>query len=96
MHHQLRHTKQRLRVTLIASPEDTVYVNAASVPRIVHRGNVCLRNFTLVTLQNSLVSQVSLVWIDQDFNLHSEDVWYRSSGQPQAVLVEIACEGANI
>lgn len=96
MHHQLRHTKQHLRTPIIASPEGTVYVNAASVPRIVHQGNVCLRNFTLVTLQNSLVSQVSLVWVDQDFNLHSEDVWYRLSGQSQEALAEIACEGANI
>lgn len=77
MHHQLRHTRRHLRTPIVASPEGTVYVNAASVPRIVHQGRECLRNFTLVTLQNSVVLQVSLVWVNQDFDLHSEKVWYR-------------------
>ncbi len=76
MHHQLRHTKHRLRTPIVASPKETAYVNAASVPRIVRQGNECLRNFTLVTLKDGWVSQVSLVWVNQDFILHSEEIFY--------------------
>lgn len=76
MHHQLRHTKQHLRTSVVASPTGTVYVNAAHVPRIIHTGSDRCRNFTLVTLQAGVVTQVALVWMDQDFTLTSEQILY--------------------
>jgi uncharacterized protein (TIGR04168 family) len=35
MHHTLRHTKEKLRTPISTSPEGTVYLNSASVPRII-------------------------------------------------------------
>lgn len=76
MHHHLRHTKQRLRTPVVATKE-TLYVNAASVPRIIRQEEECLRNFTLVTLEAGVVTQVALVWVNQDQNIHSEEIFYR-------------------
>jgi uncharacterized protein (TIGR04168 family) len=77
MHHQLRHTKQHLRKSVVTSPDGTVYLNAASVPRIVQHGLVRQRNFSLVTLQAGVVSQVSLVWVGGDFAIVSEQILYQ-------------------
>ena len=76
MHHQLRHTKQYLRTSVAASPEGTVYLNAARVPRIVQDGNDRRRNFSLVSLQAGVVAQVSLVWLNRDFAAVSEQILY--------------------
>jgi len=84
MHHQLRHTKQQQRVPIVAT-NGTIYLNAASVPRIVKTDTNCLRNFSLVTLQANSVAQASLVWLDQSLTLVSETVLYRdetTSSQP--------------
>lgn len=76
MHHQLRHTKEYLRKSVHVS-DGTVYLNAANVPRIIHTnsGN-CLRNFSLVTLQAGTVTQVSLLWLDQNLETASEQMLY--------------------
>lgn len=76
MHHHLRHTKQRLRTPVVATKE-TLYVNAASVPRIIRQEEECLRNFTLVTLEAGVVTQVALVWVNQDQSIHSEEIFYQ-------------------
>ncbi|MGA7933394.1 MAG: TIGR04168 family protein [Kovacikia sp.] len=81
MHHHLRHTKQLLRTPVVASPEGTIYLNAASVPRIVKQDNDCLRNFSIVSLQSGVVSQISLVWINRDLATVSEQVLYTDSTQ---------------
>lgn len=88
MHHKLRHTKQQLR-TVISATEGTVYLNAASVPRIVQNGNESPtetlrdrhRNFSLVLLQDGVVSQVSLVWVGKDFTVVSEQILYQQPSQ---------------
>lgn len=80
MHHNLRHTKQHLRKAVFAQ-EGTVYLNAARVPRIVQNGKERWRNFSLVSLQAGLVSQVSLVWVGQDFTVVSEEIIYQSASQ---------------
>ena len=74
MHHRLRHTSQLRQA--INERDGTVYLNAASVPRIIERNGERLRNFSLVTLENG-VSQVSLVWVAQDYTLASEQILYR-------------------
>ena len=82
MHHKLRHTQQYLRKAIYTSSEGTVYLNAASVPRIVENGSDRLRNFSIVSLQAGVVSQISLVWVNQDFKVASEQIYQ----QPNSVV----------
>ncbi|MBD1907743.1 TIGR04168 family protein [Funiculus sociatus GB2-A5] len=85
MHHQLRHTKE-LRNPIYIGAEGTVYLNAASVPRIIQTPSDRLRNFSLVSLQNGAVSQVSLVWLGRDFNIASEQILYCRQESVQSIL----------
>jgi uncharacterized protein (TIGR04168 family) len=80
MHHSLRHTKKMLRKSLVAT-ENTIYLNAASVPRIVQNNSDRLRNFSIVTLKAGVVSQVSLVWVGKDFTVASEEILYEQPNQ---------------
>lgn len=80
MHHNLRHTKEKLR-TAISTTADTVYLNSASVPRIIHTETNKLRNFSLVSLESGVVSQISLVWVGKDYDITSEQLLYRRSSQ---------------
>jgi uncharacterized protein (TIGR04168 family) len=82
MHHNLRHTKHQLRRPIHTDEEGTVYVNAASVPRIIQTASDRLRNFTIATLNDGRISQVALVWINQDFAVHSKQVFYQ---EPAAI-----------
>ncbi len=77
MHHKLRHTKERLRTSIYISPEETVYLNAARVPRIIATENNRLRNFSLVSLEGGVVTEASLVWVDKEFAIASEEILYR-------------------
>ena len=85
MHHSLRHTKEQRRKAIVASPEGTVYLNSASVPRIIQTETNRLRNFSLVCLEADGISQISLVWVGQDYSVVSEQVFYQ---RPEAVEVE--------
>ncbi|HBE21412.1 MAG TPA: TIGR04168 family protein [Cyanobacteria bacterium UBA11159] len=76
MHHRLRHTKQRLREIVSTDALGTVYLNSASVPRIIETQTDRLRNFSLVSLENDIVSEISLVWVGQDYAVVSEDILY--------------------
>ncbi|MBD2605792.1 TIGR04168 family protein [Scytonema hofmannii FACHB-248] len=80
MHHSLRFTKKMLRKSVIAT-ENTIYLNAASVPRIVQNNSDRLRNFSIVTLEAGVVSQVSLVWVGKDFTVASEEILYEQPNQ---------------
>lgn len=77
MHHNLRHTKHELRRPIHSDAEGTVYVNAACVPRIIQTASDRLRNFTIATLDDGVVAQVALVWLNQDFAVHSKQVFYQ-------------------
>ncbi len=81
MHHKLRHTKTRLRQCLEVSPVGTVYLNAARVHRIQEIEGQKHRNFSIVTLQDGIVSQVSLVWIATDFRVTQEEIFYCQPSQ---------------
>ncbi|HBW91244.1 MAG TPA: hypothetical protein DEG17_20860 [Cyanobacteria bacterium UBA11149] len=81
MHHRLRHTKEHQRTAISTSPDGTVYLNAASVPRIIDTPNGKERNFSLVLLQDGVVSQISLVWVSSDFAIASEQILYRHPSQ---------------
>ncbi|MBD2484555.1 TIGR04168 family protein [Planktothrix sp. FACHB-1365] len=79
MHHTLRHTKTRLRQRLVTSPDGTVYLNAACVSRIRETPQGKQRNFSLVTLDSEQVSEVSLVWVDEDFQVVETELLYSST-----------------
>lgn len=78
MHHRLRHTKERLRTIVNTSIDETVYLNSASVPRIIDTDTDKLRNFSLVCLENSVVSDISLVWVGSQFTIVSQEILYRN------------------
>uniref|UniRef100_B8HS04 Metallophosphoesterase n=1 Tax=Cyanothece sp. (strain PCC 7425 / ATCC 29141) TaxID=395961 RepID=B8HS04_CYAP4 len=75
MHHHLRHTR-RIQRTAVVYQDQTVYLNAACVPRIIPTPDGSHHNFSLVTLQNGRVEEVALVWLDQDCELVSRQVLY--------------------
>lgn len=72
MHHHLRHTQQRLRKMISLDSTATVYLNAASVPRIKPTPTGRIRNFSLVTLEAGKVRSAALVWVNQDLAIESE------------------------
>lgn len=78
MHRTLRHTQKMQRKSVFRSPEGTIYLNAATVPRIVKTDGVKLRNFSLVSLEAGAVTRASLVWIGEDFQIVSEEIFYDS------------------
>lgn len=78
MHHQLRHTKTQLRRCIHVSPDgETVYLNAASTPRIVSTPTGTHRNFSLVSLQDGTVTQIALVWVDENDRIVDNTTLYR-------------------
>ncbi|MGJ5674933.1 MAG: TIGR04168 family protein [Nostochopsis sp.] len=79
MHQTLRHTKKVLRKRVFTSPEGTVYLNAASVPRIVDSDGQKLRNFSIVLLEDGVVSQTSSVWVGNGYKVASEEILYEKS-----------------
>jgi uncharacterized protein (TIGR04168 family) len=81
MHHRLRHTRKIERTPIYNSPDGTVYLNAACSPRIVNVEGKIRRNFSLVTLQNNSVSQVSLIWVGEDYSLVSERILFTLAHQ---------------
>ncbi|MGV2827213.1 TIGR04168 family protein [Myxosarcina sp. GI1(2024)] len=77
MHHSLRHRQDRLRTRIKVDRSGTIYLNSASVPRLKRQREELKRNFSLVSLNNGTVKQVSLVWLGENFNLVSEEILYR-------------------
>lgn len=76
MHHTLRHTKTRLRTIVKQDSDQTIYLNAASVPRIVKVDGEKIRNFSLVSLENNQVKDISLIWVNQKYQVISENKIY--------------------
>ena len=85
MHHSLRHTQARLRTMLEQDTSNTVYLNAARVPRILPTSTGARRNFSMVTLEAGVVTEASLVWIDEQFNV-SEQILYPFTAIPETGL----------
>ncbi|MEA5554804.1 TIGR04168 family protein [Anabaena cylindrica UHCC 0172] len=86
MHRTLRHTKKVQRKAVFRSPEGTIYLNAATVPRIIEEDGVKLRNFSLVSLEGGVVTKASLVWVGEDFQVVSEEIFYNSSPSVVPIL----------
>jgi uncharacterized protein (TIGR04168 family) len=78
MHHTLRHRKDRDRQCIEVSEGGTVYLNAAKVRRIKEINHQKCRNFSIVLLENGIVSEASLVWVGPDFNLVESQLLYRT------------------
>jgi len=76
MHHNLRHTQTRSRTAVVRDETGTIYYNSAKVPRVIQQGDRILRNFSIVSLENGAVSQISIIWVGQDFNVVSEEIFY--------------------
>ncbi|MEC4806374.1 MAG: TIGR04168 family protein [Jaaginema sp. PMC 1079.18] len=80
MHHRLRHTTTQLRTAVVTDDWGTVYLNAAVVPRVVRDDrNHTLRNFSLITLEAAQVRDISLVWLDDDGEIASQQFLYERS-----------------
>ncbi|ALF54380.1 metallophosphoesterase [Nostoc piscinale CENA21] len=79
MHHNLRHTKKELRKSVFKSPEGTIYLNAASVPRIIENEGHKQRNFSIIHLEAGVVTKAALVWVGKDFQVISEEILYAAS-----------------
>ena len=75
MHHALKHPAGKRR-TIVEFKEDTVYLNAACVPRIVKSDRQTKRSFSLVSLQQGVVKEISLVWLDSDLAIESEEILF--------------------
>lgn len=76
MHHTLRHRKDILRTIVKRDVYDTIYLNAASVPRIKEIEGKKMRNFSLVLLENNQVQNTSLVWVDEQFKIISSSLHF--------------------
>ncbi|WP_443029188.1 TIGR04168 family protein [Spirulina sp. CS-785/01] len=83
MHHRLRHTQTRLRTRINTDAHGTVYLNAASVPRVMIRHGQRLRNFSRVTLTEGQVTDASLIWVDEEYQVASQETLYST---PERVM----------
>ncbi|MDJ0691697.1 MAG: TIGR04168 family protein [Xenococcaceae cyanobacterium MO_188.B32] len=77
MHHSLRHRKDRLRTIVNTSPEETIYLNSARVPRIKEGKEGKERSFSVVTLRNGKVRQIALLWLKPNFDIASQDILFK-------------------
>ena len=76
MHHELKIPRGKRR-KIVEVRDRTVYLNAACVPRVVKspQGSKC--SFSLATLREGAVKAISLVWLDRDFAIESEEILYQ-------------------
>lgn len=66
MHHRVKTHPNRSRTSVVSDRSyQTLYVNAACVPRIIENRH----NFTLVTLENYRVKTVNLVWVHPELGI---------------------------
>jgi uncharacterized protein (TIGR04168 family) len=86
MHRTLRHTKKVERKAVFRSPEGTIYLNAATVPRIIEENGIKLRNFSLVDLEDGEVTKAALVWVGKDFQVVTEEIFYNSLSSVVPIL----------
>ncbi|MCC0177475.1 TIGR04168 family protein [Waterburya agarophytonicola K14] len=75
MHHALKHPSGKRR-TIVEFKDDTVYLNAACVPRVIKGDGNIKRNFSLVSFEGGVVREISLVWVNSDFTIESEEILY--------------------
>ena len=76
MHHELKIPRGKRR-KIIEVRDDTIYLNAACVPRVIDGSEGAKHSFSLVTMQAGAVQSISLVWLDSDFDIISDEVLYQ-------------------
>ncbi|MGK7942089.1 MAG: TIGR04168 family protein [Crocosphaera sp.] len=77
MHHRLRHTRSQLRTRVVKNEQGTVYLNAATVPRIIEQNGEKLRNFSLVSFEDNQVTHIRLVWVNNEGGIVSQESLYQ-------------------
>ncbi|HLP90002.1 MAG TPA: TIGR04168 family protein [Nostocaceae cyanobacterium] len=85
MHHSLRHTKIK-RKSIFKSPEGIIYLNAASVPRILATANGKIRHFALVEIEGSEVTKAAQIWVGEDFEVIQQENLYERSPSVVQIL----------
>ena len=78
MHHELKIPRGKRR-KIVEVRDKTVYLNAACVPRVVKTSEGAKRSFSLVTMKAGIVDAISLVWLDTNFEILSDEVLYQAS-----------------
>ncbi|MEL6501645.1 MAG: TIGR04168 family protein, partial [Cyanobacteria bacterium J06623_1] len=76
MHHELKIPRGKRR-KIIEVRDETVYLNAACVPRVIESTAGEKRSFSLATLQDGVIQTISLVWLDDNFAVESEEILYQ-------------------
>ncbi len=80
MHHQLKNNSQKLRKRVVETA-DTIYFNAANVPRIETTPKGDQRSFSLVTLKDGRVESIVLIWLNEKLEKISEEYLYTPTNQ---------------
>lgn len=75
MHHELKHPLGKRR-TIVEVKEETIYLNAACVPRVVNTDSGAKRSFSLVSFKGGTIEEISLIWLDADFAIISNEILY--------------------
>ncbi|MEM6613749.1 MAG: TIGR04168 family protein [Cyanobacteria bacterium P01_C01_bin.72] len=78
MHHELKIPRGKRR-KIVEVRDETVYLNAACVPRVIKSTVGAKRSFSLATLREDVVQTISLVWLDHNFAIESEEILYQST-----------------
>lgn len=79
MHHTLRHRKDCLRRQTHVDADQTLYLNAASVPRWIQVNGITQRNFSLVTLDQGQAQSAQRLWIDDQHHITRCESLYQSA-----------------
>ena len=77
MHHELKNPRGKRR-KIVEVRNETVYLNAACVPRVINAPEGAKRSFSLVKMEEGVVRSISLVWLDADFAIESDEVIYQA------------------
>jgi uncharacterized protein (TIGR04168 family) len=75
MHHSLKYPVGKRR-KIIEVQDQTVYLNAACVPRVIQTPSAVKRSFSLISMSQGIVQSISLVWLDENYIIQAEENLY--------------------
>lgn len=82
MHHRLRHTQTVLRQRLVVGSHNTIYLNAACVPRLIKTPLETRHHFALVHVQGQpslpQITRVDQVWVSQTGAIAAQETLFRA------------------
>ncbi|MEA5420930.1 TIGR04168 family protein [Spirulina sp. CCNP1310] len=85
MHHRLRHRRDRLR-DIINTQGETLYLNAAQVPRVMETPGETHHSFSLVTLIEGKSARARLVWVTPQGAIAQEQPLYNAIQNAKPLL----------